>query len=164
MSPAKLAFINIIYLQVIITALVDDRALSAYYISITLIRFCTYRQHKLHTLDPIPCFTAETTQVRLMIKNTPRPSYIGKVQHFFNTTWHTVCDGNWTDLISNSNVLCKQLGLGHAVEHWLHNRDETDTSFLHTHMNCNGTEDADRLTLCKHNFSMDDTCSGKSVP
>ena len=111
-------------------------------------------------MNPSQCFIAETAQVQLIYKNTP--SYIGKVKHYYNSSWHTVCDGNWTDLISNSNVLCRQLGLGHAVEHWLHYPDETDTSFLHTHMNCNGTED--RMTLCTHNFIMDKNCSGKSVP
>ena len=113
-------------------------------------------------MDPSQCFIAETAQVQLIHQNTP--SYFGKVKHFFNNTWHTVCDENWTDLMSNSHVLCKQLGLGHALEHWLDYPDGANTSFLHTHMNCNGTENADRLTLCNHNFTMDKNCSGKSVP
>ena len=113
-------------------------------------------------MDPSQCFIAETAQVQLIHQNTP--SYFGKVKHFFNNTWHTVCDENWTDVMSNSHVLCKQLGLGHAVEHWLDYPDGANTSFLHTYMNCNGTENADRLTLCNHNFTMDKNCSGKSVP
>ena len=116
-------------------------------------------QLNLHRLDAVPCFIAETAQARLIHENTP--SYIGKVQHYYNSGWHTVCDGNWTDLISNSHVLCRQLGLGHALEHGL-DYPGGSASFLHTHMNCKGSED--RLTLCDHTFSTDDTCSGKSVP
>ena len=57
---------------------------------------------------------------------------------------------------SNSDVLCRQLGLGHALDHWLHDPDENDTSFLYTHMNCDGSED--RLRLCNHSFTVDNMC------
>ena len=88
---------------------------------------------------------------------------MGRVMHYFNTSWGTVCDKNWISKMSNSDVLCRQLGLGHALEHWLENSNEEDDHFLYTDMNCNGTED--KLRLCLHNnFTTNDTCSGKSVP
>lgn len=88
---------------------------------------------------------------------------MGRVMHYFNTSWGTVCDKNWISKMSNSDVLCRQLGLGHALEHWLDNSNEEDDHFLYTDMNCNGTED--KLSMCLHNnFTTNDTCSGKSVP
>lgn len=104
--------------------------------------------------------SAGTVQVRLFHGNAS--SYLGKVMHYFNSSWRTVCDKNWTDKMSNSHVLCRQLGLGHALEHWLHDSGETDVHFLHTNIDCSGTED--KLRLCSHKFIMNDTCEGKSVP
>ena len=109
--------------------------------------------------DPAPLH-AETAQVMLEHGNTS--SYLGKALHYFNTTWRTVCDKNWTATMSNSHVLCRQLGLGHAVDHWLHVPGERDVNFLHTNMKCSGTEN--KLRLCEHNFIADGDCSGESVP
>ena len=89
-------------------------------------------------------------------------SYLGKVLHYFDDSWRTVCDNKWITKISNSNVLCRQLGLGRALEHWLHSSDEEDIHFLHTNMECQGNED--KLRLCNHSFTMNNTCEGKSVP
>ena len=82
--------------------------------------------------------------------------------HYFNSHWRTVCDKNWTDNMNNSNVLCQQLGLGHAEDHHLESRSEEDTHFLHTDIDCSGTEN--KLRLCKHRFIPDDSCNGESVP
>ena len=104
--------------------------------------------------------SAAIVQVQLVHGNTS--SYLGRVMQYFNNSWRTVCDKNWIDKMSNSDVLCQQLGLGHALEHWLHGSNVEDVHFLQTDMDCTGTED--KLRLCKHNFTPTDTCNGKSVP
>lgn len=124
--------------------------------NIILLQLALYNvQYILHYASNV-----ETAQAQLIHESTP--SYFGAVIHYFNTSWHTVCDRNWTVTMSNSHVLCGQLGLGHALEHWLHDPDAKDTNFLHTHMTCNGTEN--RLTLCDHDFIEDNSCDARSVP
>ena len=104
---------------------------------------------------------ASTVQVKLIHRNTDSStygntfSYFGMVMHFFNNSWLTVCDSNWIDKMSNSQVLCQQLGLEHTQQHWLDNRSETDLHFLHTNMNCSGSEDT--LRLCPHDSVVSDT-------
>ena len=92
--------------------------------------------------------------------------FIQYIQHLnrvsLRVRMSAVCGKNWVDKMSNSHVLCRQLGLGHALEHWLHGSKEEDDLFLYTDMDCNGTED--KLRLCNHKFTTDDTCNGKSVP
>ena len=102
--------------------------------------------------------SAAIVQVQLVHGNTS--SYLGRVMQYFNYSWRTVCDRNWTDKMSNSQVLCRQLGLGRALEHWLHYSNVKE--FLQTDIDCTGTED--KLRLCKHNFTPTNTCSEESVP
>ena len=80
--------------------------------------------------------------------------------HYFNYSWHTVCDRNW--MMSESNVLCHQLGLGHAKVYWLQPSND-ENLFLHTNLDCIGTEN--KLRMCPHEkFTVNGTCDGKSVP
>ncbi|KAM6915022.1 scavenger receptor cysteine-rich domain-containing protein DMBT1-like [Xenentodon cancila] len=79
----------------------------------------------------------------------------GRVEVFYKSQWGTVCDDDWT--MSNADVVCKQLGCGHAVSAptsahfgrgsgpiWLDN------------VGCSGEESA--LTHCSHNGFGQNNC------
>lgn len=79
----------------------------------------------------------------------------GRVEVFYKGQWGTVCDDDWQ--MSNADVVCKQLGCGHAVSAptsahfgrgsgpiWLDNVD------------CSGQEPA--LTHCSHNGFGQNNC------
>ena len=106
--------------------------------------------------------TIPTATVQVKLVHGGASSYLGKVMHYFNSSWRTVCDKNWVTKMSNSDVLCRQLGLGHALDHWLHVSSGEDTHFLHMNIDCSGTED--KLRLCPHNFTISNTCDRMSVP
>ena len=106
-----------------------------------------------------PFSPTETAQVRLDVNNVS--SYYGQVMHYFNNSWHPVCDGNWN--LSDSNVLCHQLGLGHAQNYWLEYSNNEQDHFLHMNLHCIGTEN--KLRMCPHKkFTVNGTCNGRSVP
>ena len=89
-------------------------------------------------------FPDTTSTVRLV---GGASNHEGRVEVYSNGRWGTVCDDGWS--LNAAAVVCRQLGLGHALEATLNARFGPGTGdILLDDVGCSGNEDT--LMDCSH--------------
>ena len=86
--------------------------------------------------------------------------YRGVVEHYFNGSWHVLCDtGEWT--LNDSQVVCQQLGLGEAVELGPFKEDDGSLGYLQNSIDCQNDEAMIRNCRYEKAWIISPTCGGR---
>ena len=89
--------------------------------------------------------------------------YRGVVEHYYNGTWHVLCDtGEWT--LSDSQVVCQQLGLGDAVEPvYKYGGSMGSLDYLRNNIHCRSKEKMIKNCRIEKHWNTSSTCNGTVV-
>lgn len=135
--------------------------LHALYSSIYVYIHSHYMCHVLVTSFIYDCIIIEELQIKIL--HDGKTSYHGHVMLHYAGSWHVLCDQGWSHG-NGAEVVCRELGLGKALEYGVVGTTASMKDFLVTNTQCIGQEPFFKSCSRQENlWNINNTCPSNTV-